>query len=199
MSKIYTGYNYCFVDVETTGTDPAEHEIHQLSCIITDPNLIELGSVDLKFRPASRGFQPSALEVGGVTHDELMSRKMTSNDAYLQFVNLLSKHCDKFNKADKMHFVGYNARFDSDFVRAFFAKNSDNYYGSWFWNPALDVMAGAAWFAQRVRGAFPNFKLGTVCQSAELGWDQTQAHDGLYDVRKTIELFRYLQTNMDIL
>lgn len=199
MKNEYKGYRYCFIDTETTGTDPKKHEIYQLSAIITDVNFHELTKVDLKFRPDSLAHELSALEVGGITLDNLKSFKMSSKEAYETFVAVLANECDKFNKKDKMHFVAYNARFDADFVREFFKKNGDDYFGSWFWNPPLCVMSGAAWYAQRVRGAFPDFKLGTVCKCAELGWDQLQAHDALYDVRKTIELFRHLRTNMDIL
>jgi hypothetical protein len=60
-------------------------------------------------------------------------------------------------------------------------------------------MQAAAWMTQRVRGALPNFQLGTLCRCAELGWDETQAHDAKYDVHKTLLLFRYIQNNVPTL
>jgi exonuclease I len=48
----------------------------------------------------------------------------------------------------------------------------------------------------RVRGALPNFKLSTLSQCAELGWDESQAHDATYDIHQTLELFRYLRRDI---
>lgn len=187
-------YKYCFVDVETNGIDRKVHNIHQLSAVITDSNLNELEKIDLKFCPFDvQRSDPEALKLGKVTLDELMTRPMSATQAYGLFVEFLSRHCDKFDKADKMHFVGYNAQFDADFVREFFHKNNDEFFGSWFWVPALCVMQAAAWYVQSIRGALPNFKLNTVCKCAELGWDDSQSHDASYDIRKTIELYRYLR------
>jgi exonuclease I len=53
-------------------------------------------------------------------------------------------------------------------------------------------MQAAAWLTQRVRGAFVNFQLGTVCTAAGIGWDETKAHDADYDIQKTVELFKYV-------
>jgi len=61
------------------------------------------------------------------------------------------------------------------------------------------VMQAAAWMTQRVRGALPNFQLGTLCQCADLEWDETQAHDARYDILKTLGLFRYIQANVPTL
>jgi DNA polymerase III alpha subunit (gram-positive type) len=116
--------------------------------------------------------------------------------AYAKFIEFLSHHCDRYNKADKMHFVGYNAGFDSDFMREFFSKNGDQYFGSWFWNPPVCVMQAAAWMTMRVRGALPNFKLETLCKCAELGWDDTRAHDANYDITQTLELFKYIRRDI---
>jgi exonuclease I len=50
-----------------------------------------------------------------------------------------------------------------------------------------------------VRGALPNFKLETLCQSAGLGWDPARAHDAQYDITQTIKLYKYLRENTRIL
>jgi len=190
----YNGYRYCIIDCETTGLDRKLNNIFQLSGIITDPDLNILEKFDFRFQPFSlEHIDPGSTEKTGMTLEKLEALEMTAPQAYVGFIEVLSRHCNKFNKADKLHFVAYNAQFDADFIREFFSKNDDNYFGPWFWTPPICVMQATAYFAQRVRGAFPNFKLGTICKCAGLGWDESAAHDALYDVEKTLELFKYLK------
>lgn len=193
----YNGYKYCFIDVETTGLDRKQHNIFQISGAIHDENLNELESFDLRFRPFSlECYEQGALDATGMTLDDLQHLPMSSYEAYKTLIQILSRHCNKYDKKDKLHFVAYNAAFDNDFLREFFAKHDDSYFGSWFWNPSICVMNAAAWFTQRVRGAFPNFKLGTICECAEVGWDEAKAHDAQYDIQQTVALFKYLNTNL---
>jgi DNA polymerase-3 subunit epsilon len=197
MSTQYTGYKHFFLDVETTGLDRDRNEIFQISGIITDANLNVLEECDLKFRPLSlECVQDEALIKTGMTLQSLSDLPLSAREAYSQLIEMLGRHCDKFDKTDKLHFVAYNAAFDVDFIRKFFEKNGDQFYGSWFWNPPICVMQAAAWMTMRVRGALPNFKLGTICECAELGWDEACAHDAAYDIRQTLKLFRYLRKDI---
>jgi len=190
----------CFIDVETTGIDRSAHDIFQLSARIVSPNGAEvLSRFDSTFRPIGLNVMPEALEKHGYSVEDLASLPTSSSSAYSDFVEWLSEHVNRYDKADKLHFVAYNAKFDAEFVRAWFEKNEDAFFGSYFWNPPICVMMGAAWFTKRVRGALPNFKLSTLCQCAELGWDESQAHDASYDIDKTIELYRYLDQNLSAL
>lgn len=190
---MYDGYKYCFIDTETTGTDRLRNHIFQISGRITTPDLELIERFNFKFKPYSLDHvEIGALEKTGVSLEYLSSLPMTSSQAYSAFVEMLSRHVQKFNRKDKMHFVAYNAVFDADFMRQWFTVNGDSYFGSWFWNPPICVMQAAAWLTQRVRGALPDFKLGTVCAAAELGWDENQAHNADYDIEKTLQLFRYV-------
>jgi DNA polymerase III alpha subunit (gram-positive type) len=190
----------CFLDVETTGIDREQHNIFQISARITSPDASEvLSSFNATFKPLTLTVQEDAITQHGYSLEDLASLPMSSSSAYADFVSWLSEHVNRYDKTDKLHFVAYNAKFDAEFVRAWFEKHDDNYFGSYFWNPPICVMIGAAWFTKRVRGALPNFKLSTLCQCAELGWDEDQAHDASYDIDKTIELYRYLDTNLSAL
>ena len=197
MSTKYPGYKHFFLDVETTGLDIHEHDIFQISGILTDANLNVLEKIDYRFRPFSlECTDPKALIKTGMTIESLSSLSLTAREAYANLNSLLERHCDRFDKNDKLHFVAYNAKFDADFIRKFFEKNGDSFYGSWFWNPPICVMQAAAWMTMRVRGALPNFKLGTLCECAELGWNESEAHDASYDIHKTLELYRYLRRDI---
>jgi DNA polymerase-3 subunit epsilon len=197
MSTQYTGYKLFFLDVETTGLDSLHNDIFQISGIVTDPQLNVLEKIDLRFQPLSlEHVQPEALTKTRMTLESLSELSMTSTDAYTAIIECLSRHCDRYDKKDKLHFVAYNAKFDVEFIRVFFQKHGDQFFGSWFWNPPICVMQAAAWMTMRVRGALPNFKLETLCKCAELGWDDSLAHDASYDIAQTLELFRYLRQDI---
>jgi DNA polymerase-3 subunit epsilon len=197
MSTQYTGYKLFFLDVETTGLDSLHNDIFQISGIVTDPQLNVLEKIDLRFQPLSlEHVQPEALTKTRMTLESLSELSMTSADAYTAIIECLSRHCDRYDKKDKLHFVAYNAKFDVEFIRVFFQKHGDQFFGSWFWNPPICVMQAAAWMTMRVRGALPNFKLETLCKCAELGWDDSLAHDASYDISQTLELFRYLRQDI---
>lgn len=196
MSDKYPGYKKCFIDSETTGTDRKLHELFQISGAITDIHDKVLERFDFRFRPLSlEHAEPGALEKTGMTVEKLESLPMTAHQAYDQFTALLGRHCNKFDKTDKMQMIAYNAVFDSDFLREFFTKNGDNYFGSWFWSPAICVMQWAAMFLIDHRGALPNFKLETLCQSAGFEWDASRAHDAAFDIDMTMKLYRFLREN----
>lgn len=83
------------------------------------------------------------------------------------------------------------ARFDADHLRAWFGKARDNYFGSWFWTPPMDLMSATALLLGDARCQLANFKLGTVCEY--LGIEATgELHDASVDVEMTIELYRRL-------
>lgn len=196
----YKGYKKAFIDLETTGTDRNQNHIFQISGSITDLNDEILESFDFKFRPHSvLHLEESALEKTGMTGEMLRELPMDSDQAYGALISVLERHCNRYDKKDKLQFVAYNAKFDDEFLRAFFAHKGDNYYGSWFWSPSICVMQMAAFFLIDHRGALPNFQLGTLCKAAELGWDESKAHDAQYDIQQTIALYKYLRENMKVL
>ena len=102
---------------------------------------------------------------------------------YNQFVGILSKYVDKFNKKDKFFLVGYNnASFDNQFLRAWFIQNGDKYFGSWFWANCMDVMVLATPYLADRRAEMENFKQGTVAKALGIAVDDSKLHDALYDI-----------------
>lgn len=182
MSKIV------FYDIETTGLDSEVNGIHQLSGMIV-VNKEVVHEFDFKFKPYGK-IEPQALEVSGLTVDEVMSRGLMPNDAYRQFTQMLAKNCDKFNSRDKYHLCGYNnCSFDNRFLRKFWDVNDDRYFGSWFWSDSIDVMVLASLLLARERHTMENFKLMTVARKLGIEVDDNQLHDGLYDVKLTRQVF----------
>ena len=111
-------------------------------------------------------------------------------EIYLEFVEMISKYVDKFNKADKFYLVGYNnASFDNQFLRAWFVQNGDQYFGSWFWSVPIDVFVLAGQKLLTERPKMKDFKLATVCRQMGIEVDDDLLHDALYDIILTRALY----------
>jgi DNA polymerase-3 subunit epsilon len=75
------------------------------------------------------------------------------------------------------------------FMRRFWEKNGDRFFGSWFWYPCLDVMLVWAQILQPVRAELSNFKLATVARYCGIKVDDSRLHDSQYDIELTRELW----------
>lgn len=197
-------YKLCFIDTETTGVNAKENGIIQIAGEIVlleglttgtngKHNAEVVDSFNLRAKPFPRDVvDPKALEVNKVSLDEI-TQFQEPILAYKTLSSLFAKHCDKYDKADKFFFVGYNARFDYDFMRAWWEKNGDNYFGSFFFFPPLDVMNIAIWNLIRERKTLPNFKLETVANHLDLTVEG-DFHDAMKDILITKEIFlKYLR------
>jgi len=109
---------------------------------------------------------------------------------YAEFVKMLGKYVDKFDKKDKFYLCGFNnASFDNQFLRAFFKQNEDNYFGSWFWANCLDTYVLATPKLFDVRSTMANFKLATVCRQLGIEVEDEKLHDAQYDIFLTRQLY----------
>lgn len=191
-----------FIDVETTGVDPERNGLTQISgCIQIGETVTD--SFDYYVRPyPTDQVEQAALDVTGIdrrqflpeSHPDFLAvpgQKFQDPQAvYKSLVGLLGKHVDQFDRGDKFQFVGYNAHsFDMPFLRKFWEKNHDRYFGSWFWYPCLDVMLLWAQILLPVRAQLANFKLMTVAAYAGLDVDESRLHDSLYDIELTRNLW----------
>lgn len=186
-----------YIDVETTGLDPVRNGIWQIAAIIIK-NGNEEASLCTKIAVFGNDqIDDEALKMSGFTEAELRTIGLDMKDpkfVHQKLCGVLSCFVDRFDRRDKMHFVAYNARFDMDFMRAWFKKARDDYFGSYFYFPPLDVMDRAAWALREVRHLMPDFKLGTVALQMGIDLDPEVLHDALHDIRLTIEIAKKLKT-----
>lgn len=184
MSKI------CYFDLETTGVRHWKNGIHQISgCIDINGKIEEWFDLKVQPNPAAQ-ISDEALKVSGTTR-EMLATYMPFNQGYKELVTILSKYVDKYDKKDKMFLCGYNcASFDTQFLRAFFVQNGDDYFGSWFYSASLDVMILAAQYLVTERVEMKDFKLGTVAEFMGIQVDALKQHDARYDIEITRELHR---------
>lgn len=179
-----------FYDLETTGTDPGKHAIHQLSAWAEIDGKVA-GKVNIKMAPwPGAVIEPIALEVGGVTEEQIKSYP----DALLgygDFIRFISAYVDRYNKKDKMFLSGFNnAAFDDKFLRAFFELFNNLYLNAYFYSGPLDVYVLAANYLRERRVNMPSFKLFRVAEELGLAVDDSRLHDADYDLQLTREIYR---------
>lgn len=186
-----------FFDLETTGTYPGKHGIHQMSgMIVIDGEIKE--KFDFKVRPNPQAeILDEALEVAGVTRDQILAYP-PMGEVYHQFVDgILAKYVDRYNKTDKFFLVGYNnASFDNQFLRGFFLQNGDKYFGSWFWANCMDVMVLATPYLAAKRAEMKDFKQDTVAKALGIPVEDEKLHDALYDIEICKAIFDIVTPNI---
>ena len=191
-----------FIDVETTGVNPERNGLTQLSgCVQIDDEVKE--SFDYFIRPFPKDeIEIAALEVTGFDRRQFLlpdhpdylavdgQNFEDPRDIYDRMAAMLGKYVNQYDKTDKFQFVGYNAHsFDMPFMRRFWEKNGNRFFGSWFWYPCLDVMLIWAQILQPHRAELSNFKLATVAKHCGIKVDDTRLHDSQYDIEVTRELW----------
>lgn len=178
-----------FFDLETTGTNPGRNGIHQISgSIVIDGKHIQ--DFDFHVQPNPKAvIEDAALQVAGVTREQVLAYP-PMQQVYQEFVAMLGKYVDKYDKKDKFFLVGYNnAAFDNQFLRGFFLQNGDQYFGSWFWSNSIDVMVlTSAYLADR-RADMENFKLSTVAKFLGVSVSDDSLHNALYDIELTRAIY----------
>ena len=176
-----------FIDTETGGVNPEKSALIQLSGIIRiDKKDIE------KFNFYIKPFENSevnekALEVQGRTLEELKTDKyVEEKEVYKQFINLLDKYIDKYDRTDKFIVAGYNARFDVDILKAFFQRHGNNFLFSYLDSSMLDPLYSIRLLQiAEVLPVLENNKLETWCKHFGI---ELKAHDSLEDIEATKKL-----------
>lgn len=182
-----------FLDLETTGTNPGRNGIHQISGqIVIDGKHVQ--DFDFHVRPNPKAvIEDAALNVGGVTREQVLAYP-PMGQVYKEFVAMLDKYVDKYNKKDKFFLVGYNnAAFDNQFLRGFFLQNGDNYFGSYFWSNSIDVMVLASAYIADRRADMENFKLSTVAKFLGVSVSDDSLHNALYDIELTRAVYEIVK------
>lgn len=182
MAKLF------YFDVETTGLNAYKNGIIQLACIVEIDGEVRCEKTwDIKTFPQDI-IDDKALEINGKGRDDIYSF-MHPEQAYGEIIACMTEFVDKFNRNDKFYPAGYNVKFDLDFLSAFFRKNNDNYFGSWFKSTPLDPMYYLAVLELKNKIKLENYKLETVCDNFGIKVD---AHDALSDIKATRELIHKL-------
>ena len=176
-----------FIDTETGGVNPEKAALIQLSGIIR----IDKKDVE-KFNFYIKPFENSevtekALEVQGRTLEDLKTDKyVEEKEVYKQFINLLDKYIDKYDRTDKFIVAGYNVRFDVDILKAFFQRHGNNFLFSYLDSSMLDPLYSIRLLQiAEILPVLENNKLETWCKHFGI---ELKAHDSLEDIEATKKL-----------
>ena len=170
------------IDVETAGPIPAEYSLLSIgACLVFEPER----TFSCTLKPINRNADPKALEVSGMSLEELEDTGLEPAQAMSDF----SAWLDTISRADAtLVFVGFNAPFDWSFVNYYFHRFiGRNPFGF----SALDIKAlymgatGSAWSETRSSRIAEHLR-------PELRGD----HDALHDAQYQAELFRLIYDDL---
>ena len=167
------------VDVETSGPIPGEYSLLTIGAV----NVYEeRQTFECTLRPLNRNADPKALEVTGLSLDDLDRTGLAPQEAMGRFDSWLT---ELLGTDDSAVFVGFNAPFDWSFINYYFHRFAGkNPFGF----AALDIKAyymgatGCSW--QETRSSSIASKLNP---------QRTGNHNALDDALYQAELFRLMR------
>jgi len=173
-----------YLDEETTGTDPVKNDVIQLAAIVEIKGKI-MERFNMRCQPWDYGtIEMQALDVNGLTVDELLTFPEPI-ELYQAFTRMMGKYIDKFDRMDKFTPAGQKVQFDTGFLKCFFEKCGDKYYGSWMNWRHIDLLAVVRFLRFAGQLNIENDKLETVASHFGIEFD---AHDAMADIETTRKL-----------
>ena len=169
-------HNFAFIDIETTGLNLLKHEIIEIGCVLTTPDLKVIEEFELKIKPEKiEDADPIALKVNHYDPSDWESALNLE-----QAIHILCK------KTKDCIMVGHNVSFDSKFLEYVFdknkIKNTMHYH-------KLDTIS-IAWAKLHSDPELEHFSLHEMCLLFNI--KNERAHTALSDARATFMLYKKL-------
>ena len=171
-------HNFAFIDIETTGLDLIKHEIIEIGCVLTTPNLEVIEEFNLKIKPQRiLDADPVSLKINHY------------NSAEWECAYSLKEAMKIFSeKVQDCTMVGQNVAFDSGFLEYAFNKteiaNTMHYH-------KLDTIS-IAWAKLHREPDLKHFSLRELCM--RFGIENKNPHTGLGDAHATFLLYKKLMS-----
>ena len=180
-----------YIDTETGGVDFQKSALIQLSGIV-EIDGVEKEKFNFYVKPfLNSEVTEEALQVQGRTFEELSTDKYVDEKiVYRDFVAILDKYIDKYDKTDKFLVAGFNVNFDINIIKALFLRNHNSFLYSYIESAAfvLDPMQIVTFLQEtQVLPKLVNNKLGTLCEYFDIKFE---AHDSLEDIVATKALIK---------
>lgn len=180
-------------DVETTGTNPKEHEIIQLAAVATR-GVTPYAEFECKIRFDESKADPEALAMNSYDSEEWEAEAIAPEAAVLKFANFLRPFQEVrmvSKRTGRPYYLarlaGHNVGFDIAFLSKLF-EEWDSFLPADKFRP-LDTLQLALWYFASTEVEPPeNFKLGTLCDYFGVVPIGGEAHDALVDVKMTARL-----------
>ena len=180
-----------YIDTETGGVDFQKSALIQLSGIV-EIDGVEKEKFNFYVKPFFNSeVTEEALQVQGRTFEELSTDKYFDEKiVYRDFVAILDKYIDKYDKTDKFLVAGFNVNFDINIIKALFLRNHNSFLDSYIESAAfvLDPMQIVTFLQEaQVLPKLANNKLGTLCEYFNIKFE---AHDSMEDIIATKALIK---------
>lgn len=137
----------------------------------------------------------TALKINGHTLDQIKGYP-SPGEFVSKIQRKLGTYVDRHNTADKFIPMGYNVKFDIDFIRSTFDAMDAKYWGSFVANAPIDVWSLVGLYVLKTGIIFPKYTLGVVCKI--LGVPLLNAHDPMADIIATRALYYHIMDKLDI-
>ena len=185
MSKV------CWIDTETTGLMAHKNDIVNLAIIIeVDKKVV----VEKEFfmQPFSyENIETKALAINGLTLEKIKAFPKPQ-EVFKELKELLRRYVSPYDRQDKFSPAGHNVHFDTDFLKQFWKKNGDTFYGSFFNYRTIDTLQLLYLMDGRGHISLKSYKLVDVCKYFNITHEGQ--HTALGDIRATRELAEFLGT-----
>lgn len=189
------GSNILWLDIETTGFDAQRHGIIQIAALVDSSKGEILDEINLYMKPFKNDIvSKESLDFNNITIQDLKNddKYIPPNKAFEKFTSFLEKWINKYDKSDKFIIAGKNIKeFDIVFLRRWFDKNSNIFYGSYFHYPYIDIDTEIAKLMVHNDFILKNYQLLTLCEF--FGIKLNEAHNAYHDIKATREIY-YLTT-----
>lgn len=198
MNGQYNQDKILWIDTETLSFDPKQSDIFQIAGFIEiDGKITEKFNwffrpdLDLdKVSPEVWDFHKKAV---GLTREDIENFSMTSKEAFIKFMNMLSKYVDKYDRGDKFAIGGHNVQFDLNKIYAWAREHEENYLASYLSSVKYDTLYALPLIN-------PNIKYSTL--ALEDIWDlykdsigvefKGKSHNAAYDITRTYLIWKKL-------
>lgn len=200
-----------YIDTETTGLNPNKHGLREVAVIIEidgvvkDKQLFKINPWTYRKNDEDNFVEidEKALEISGLTVEDITQNKEYQNSTVQQvrLFDLLSKYSpgieDDYDWTDdtkedyRFQLVGYNVKFDIDFIKAWFKDENTFNFSNIFTHKSLDVFELVKHLKNFNLLDTQNEKLETVCKHFGI---QINAHNAMDDIAATKELYELLQS-----
>jgi len=182
----------CWLDLETTGTDPNKHDIIEIAMIL-EKDGVEVARGEWKCKPHPGTFlSQSAAQTTGLTR-EIIETYPDPQRVCSEVLGFLDKHLVNYEKGCRYILAGYCISFDWEFLRTWISREFDNddrqfWYRFYAHTICVRQTACEAGVAGNLSNNLDNLKLTTL--TAALGIKHDAAHSAMSDIVATRELYR---------
>lgn len=170
--------NLVFIDLETTGFSLLRHEIIEIGCVITTPEMQVIEEIELKVK-AERMEDADPVSMKVNQYEKSAWAKAITLAEAIKIISEKTKDCIM---------VGQNVPFDAAFLDIAFEKTS---FPNQMHHHKIDTVS-LAWAKLKDDPKLVNFSLHELC--SYFGIKNERAHTALPDARATFELYKKLMS-----